>query len=160
MKRKLVKNNSYQVLTKAKFINVPCRKCGKMVQCHDNVISAVCSSCTSKMAPLSDTDIKRLIGHVKEVSDKPRGWKFMAEFVDKDGNVFHRGVEQPKLKGKLPVTDVAKLKAEQKVASAKKKKMKQERKEKKLLRDAAERAKVKAKEKKQKEKKLKELMGE
>ena len=30
----------------------------------------------------------------------------MNEFVDKDGNVFHKGVEQPKLKGTLPPTKV------------------------------------------------------
>ena len=30
----------------------------------------------------------------------------MSEFVDKDGNVFHKGKEQPKLKGTLPVTKV------------------------------------------------------
>ena len=28
----------------------------------------------------------------------------MAEFVDKDGVVYHKGVEQPKLKGTLPPT--------------------------------------------------------
>jgi len=37
---------------------------------------------------------------------RPAGWHFMAEFVDKDGNVFHRGKEQPKLKGTLPPTKV------------------------------------------------------
>ena len=26
---------------------------------------------------------------------RPAGWHFMAEFVDKDGNVFHIGKEQP-----------------------------------------------------------------
>ena len=31
------------------------------------------------------------------------GW---LEFVDKDGNVFHKGVEQPKLKGTLKPTKV------------------------------------------------------
>ena len=30
----------------------------------------------------------------------------MNEFVDKDGNVFHKGKEQPKLKGTLPPTKV------------------------------------------------------
>ena len=30
----------------------------------------------------------------------------MSEFVDKDGNVFHKGKEQPKLKGTLPPTKV------------------------------------------------------
>ena len=37
---------------------------------------------------------------------RPAGWHFMNEFVDKDGNVFHRGKEQPKLKGTLPPTKV------------------------------------------------------
>ena len=43
----------------------------------------------------------------KKVSTgRPAGWHFMNEFVDKDGNVFHKGVEQPKLKGTLPPTKV------------------------------------------------------
>ena len=29
---------------------------------------------------------------------RPAGWHWMNEFVDKDGNVFHKGKEQPKLK--------------------------------------------------------------
>ena len=33
-------------------------------------------------------------------------WHWMGEFVDKDGNVFHKGKEQPKLKGTLPPTKV------------------------------------------------------
>ena len=37
---------------------------------------------------------------------RPAGWHWMAEFVDKDGNVFHKGKEQPKLKGTLPPTKV------------------------------------------------------
>ena len=37
---------------------------------------------------------------------RPSGWHFMNEFVDKDGNVFHKGVEQPKLKGTRPITVV------------------------------------------------------
>ena len=43
----------------------------------------------------------------KKVSTgRPAGWHFMNEFVDKDGNVFHKGVEQPDLKGTLPPTKV------------------------------------------------------
>ena len=38
---------------------------------------------------------------------RPAGWHFMNEFVDKDGNVFHKGKEQPKLKGTLPPTKVS-----------------------------------------------------
>ena len=37
-------------------------------------------------------------------SGRPSGWHFMNEFVDKDGTVFHKGVEQPKLKGTLEPT--------------------------------------------------------
>ena len=42
----------------------------------------------------------------REPTGRPAGWHFMKEFVDKDGNVFHKGVEQPKLKGTLPPTKV------------------------------------------------------
>ena len=37
---------------------------------------------------------------------RPAGWHFMNEFVDKDGNVFHKGKEQLKLKGTLEPTKV------------------------------------------------------
>ena len=37
---------------------------------------------------------------------RPAGWHFMNEFVDKDGNVFHKGKEQPDLKGTLPPTKI------------------------------------------------------
>tara|TARA_B100000214_G_C23812998_1_gene555891 strand:- start:103 stop:531 length:429 start_codon:yes stop_codon:yes gene_type:complete len=37
---------------------------------------------------------------------RPAGWHWMAEFVDKDGKVYHRGKEVPELKGTLPVTVV------------------------------------------------------
>ena len=55
---------------------------------------------------------------------RPSGWHFMNEFVDKDGNVFHKGKEQPKLKGTLPPT---------KVKPVKKKKIKRRSKEQILL---------------------------
>jgi len=37
-------------------------------------------------------------------SDKPKGWKFMKLFVAQDGTVYHKGEEQPELKGTLPAT--------------------------------------------------------
>ena len=42
----------------------------------------------------------------KKTTGRPAGWHFMNEFVDKDGNVFHKGVEQPDLKGTLKPTKV------------------------------------------------------
>ena len=41
---------------------------------------------------------------------RPPGWHWMLEFVDKDGNVFHKGKEQPKLKGTLEPTIVVRKK--------------------------------------------------
>ena len=43
---------------------------------------------------------------VKVKTGRPAGWHFMNEFVDKDGNVFHKGKEQPDLKGTLKPTKV------------------------------------------------------
>ena len=42
----------------------------------------------------------------RQPTGRPAGWHFMKEFVDKDGNVFHKGKEQPKLKGTLPPTKI------------------------------------------------------
>ena len=64
------------------------------------------------------TDIKSVIGSKavmgmvglpkdkpKRVSTgRPAGWHWMNEFVDKDGTVYHKGVEQPDLKMTRPVT--------------------------------------------------------
>jgi hypothetical protein len=38
---------------------------------------------------------------VKKENDKPRGWHFKKEFIDSEGNVYHKGVEQPHLKIKI-----------------------------------------------------------
>ena len=53
----------------------------------------------TKMFPEKERQIYKPTG-------RPAGWHFMNEFVDKDGTVFHKGVEQPKLKGTLKPTEV------------------------------------------------------
>ena len=55
--------------------------------------------------------VTTFIGFPKEKASykptgRPAGWHFMNEFVDADGNVFHLGKEQPKLKGTLPPTTI------------------------------------------------------
>lgn len=42
-------------------------------------------------------------------SGRPQGWHLRKEFVDSDGNVYHRGTIKPKLKGTLPPTEIVKL---------------------------------------------------
>ena len=37
---------------------------------------------------------------------RPAGWHWMAEFVDKDGTVYHKGKEMPELNGTRPITVV------------------------------------------------------
>ena len=60
----------------------------------------ICSNCVTRMIPIEADEPKRVS------SGRPSGWHFMKEFVDKDGKVFHKGVEQPKLFGTLPATKV------------------------------------------------------
>jgi len=48
---------------------------------------------------------------------RPAGWHWMAEFVDKEGNVFHKGKEQPKLKGTLKPTKVKPRKKKKKLSA-------------------------------------------
>ena len=73
---------------------------------------------------------------------RPAGWHFMNEFVDKDGNVYHKGKLQPDLKGTLPPTKV----------SAPKKKTKRRTKEEILIaRDKEKKAALRKAHKKQKD---------
>ena len=48
---------------------------------------------------------------------RPPGWHFMKEFVDKKGNVFHKGKEQPELKGTLKPTKVKPRKKKKKLTA-------------------------------------------
>ena len=66
---------------------------------------------TEAVSVIGSTAVLGMVGMPKErpqrvSTGRPAGWHFMNEFVDKDGNVFHKGKEQPKLKGTLPPTKV------------------------------------------------------
>ena len=67
-------------------------------------VSVIGSKAVMGMVGLPEEKPKRVS------TGRPAGWHWMAEFVDKDGNVFHRGKEQPKLKGTLPPTKVQPVK--------------------------------------------------
>ena len=51
----------------------------------------------------SEDEIKRLEEEASKVK-KPRGWHFKDEFVDEQGNVYHKGKLQPHLKGTKKAT--------------------------------------------------------
>ena len=51
---------------------------------------------------------------------RPPGWQWMKEFVDRDGNVFHKGKEIPELKGTLSPTKIKKKPKKKKKRKVKK----------------------------------------
>ena len=63
-----------------------------------------CSDCVVKMDLIKYPETA--MTKQKVSSGRPPGWHFMNEYVDKDGNVFHKGKEQPELKGTLKPTKV------------------------------------------------------
>jgi len=75
--------------------------CGNWTAVGDEAVAVLCSRCSQALVPFEEKLVQRSTG-------RPRGWQFMNEFVDKDGNVFHKGVEQKDLKGTLPPTKIEK----------------------------------------------------
>ena len=80
--------------------NMKC-SCGEhYVRVDEDTVAVRCSTSVTmamlRMFPLEEKHYKP--------TGRPPGWHFMKEFVDGDGNVFHRGKEQPKLKGTLKPT--------------------------------------------------------
>ena len=67
--------------------------CNNWSTVGNTTVSVLCWKCTS--AVTGPPEIKT----PNKSTGRPRGWQFMAEFVDKDGRVYHKGVEQPDLKG-------------------------------------------------------------
>ena len=80
-----------------------CKFCCEYQKVDDAIGYITCSSCVVKIDMMQYPD---MIKKQKVSSGRPPGWHFMNEFVDKDGNVFHKGVEQTDLKGTLPPTKV------------------------------------------------------
>ena len=81
-----------------------CSKCGRLVEkVGYEAKSVVCSHCV-----LANVGFPEETTSVYKPTGRPAGWHWMTEFVDKDGNVFHRGKEVPKLKGTLPPTKIKK----------------------------------------------------
>ena len=121
--------------------HMQCKSCYDYKPVDDNIVSFICSKCTM-LRTLKRTPLEEMIPSLKKKksSGKPPGWHFMNEYVDKDGNVFHKGKEQPELKGTLKPTKVKprkkrkKLTADEKLfkrAKEYKKKLKAKRKNKK-----------------------------
>ena len=79
-----------------------CRKCGQMSTVGEEASATTCHDCVREMVEPPQFTSRR------NSSGRPAGWHFMAKYVDQDGNVFHRGIEQTALKGKFKTTVVEK----------------------------------------------------
>ena len=65
-----------------------------------NVTAVLCSKCVNRVVePPTFTPRYKPTG-------RPKGWQWMNEYVDDNGNVYHKGKEQPKLKGTIKPTKI------------------------------------------------------
>ena len=78
--------------------------CGNYEVVGDETIATTCWECVNNVIGFPEEPK----GYVP--TGRPMGWHWMKEFVDKDGNVFHKGKEVPKLKGTLPITKIKRKK--------------------------------------------------
>ena len=85
-----------------------CKRCqSEYVTVGEDTVAVTCSMCVAKIC-VSHMSLEEMMPSLrkKKSTGRPAGWHFMNEFVDKDGNVFHKGKEQPELKGTLKPTKV------------------------------------------------------
>ena len=92
-----------------------CKFCCEYQKVDNNVGWITCSTCLTKIDMIQHPE--SFISKQYKPTGRPAGWHWMAEFVDKDGNVFHKGKEQPELKGTLKPTKVKPRKKKKKLSA-------------------------------------------
>ena len=75
-------------------------RCNEWSETGPDTAAILCWRCVNKT--VGPPEMKG--GYVSK--GRPRGWQFMKEFVDPQGNVFHKGKEQIQLKGSLKPTEI------------------------------------------------------
>ena len=96
-----------------------CKQCqSEYVETSEDAVAVTCSICVHKLC-VSQMSLEEMMPSLRKkvTTGRPPGWHFMNEFVDKDGNVFHKGKEQPKLKGTLKPTKVKPVKKRKKLTA-------------------------------------------
>jgi len=94
-----------------------CKCCGVMAPVTEHTKAIKCDLCVREDY---DKDFPFTPAKKYTSSGRPRGWVFMKEYIDKDGNVFHKGIEQPGLKGTLPPTVIKAKPAKPKLSKGQK----------------------------------------
>ena len=95
-----------------------CKVCkSEYVSVGENIVAVTCSDCVTRITT-SQMTLEDFYPSMKiKKTGRPAGWHFMNEFVDKKGNVFHKGKEQPELKGTLKPTKVKPRKKKKKLTA-------------------------------------------
>ena len=108
-------------VTSTQSKTLECKVCGTEVHnCGATATAVTCSLCVMELYwHPEDAPKKKSIGY-------PKGWKFMKEFVHEDGTVYHKGEEQPDLKGTLEPTPIQQKEPKVKKSKAQKAQEKQE----------------------------------
>jgi hypothetical protein len=84
-----------------------CKHCGGQVRnVGEEAKSVICNTCFNGRMVKQFPETADFNGRTNKPTGRPAGWHWMSEFVDKDGNVFHKGKEMKKLKGTLKPTKV------------------------------------------------------
>jgi hypothetical protein len=91
----------YHSYTENDIKYLACQICSSYERVGDLTVSIKCSKCVQQSVGFPEEAKQAYIP-----TGRPAGWHWMSEFVDKDGSVFHKGKEQPKLKGTLKPTKV------------------------------------------------------
>ena len=112
------KNKEYMSFYEGGKRYMQCKHCkSEYVQTGENTVAVTCSSCVTKITT-SQMTLEDFYPSMKiKKTGRPPGWHFMKEFVDKKGNVFHKGKEQPELKGTLKPTKVKPIKRKKKLTA-------------------------------------------
>jgi hypothetical protein len=96
-----------------------CKRCqSEYVQTGEEAVAVTCSRCVTRIC-ISQMSLEEMMPslRIKKKTGRPAGWHWMSEFVDKKGNVFHKGKEQPELKGTLKPTKVKPIKKKKKLTA-------------------------------------------
>ena len=97
------KKIEYHSYTEGSVRYMVCSICGNYERVGEEATGVKCSRCVN-MVMMNQYPPENKPSY--KPTGRPAGWHWMTEFVDVDGNVFHRGKEQPKLKGTLKPTKV------------------------------------------------------
>ena len=112
------KNKEYMSFHEDGKRYMQCKHCqSEYVQTSKDAVAVTCSNCVTRITT-SQMTLEDFYPSMKiKKTGRPAGWHWMKEFVDKKGNVFHKGKEQPELKGTLKPTKVKPRKKKKKLTA-------------------------------------------